>query len=200
MNDKPFTRYLTEKEERTLFATVGRFGDVYARRDHAWLRLLRQTGIRVGTLAGLNFGDARAALQSHYLDLRPEISKRGQGGRVFLTKKARKALADLMRIRREMDHPDRDGSALIYSRKHARMSVRSFEDRFRHWAILAGLSENATPHWLRHTLAKRIMQSSTANDPRGVVQATLGHRSIASTSLYTRPDREEVEFALEEAS
>ena len=55
-----------------------------------------------------------------------------------------------------------------------------------------------SPHWFRHTLAKRMMKHSTSRDPRGVVQSVLQHRSIDSTLVYTRPDREEVERALSE--
>lgn len=196
---KVFKRYFTVQEERQLFRTVANIANIYARRDLAWMRLLRQTGIRVESLAGLNVYDARLALKTKYLELRPEITKRSQGGRVFLTNKARDAMKDLLRIRKEMGHGENPDDPLIYSRKNRRMSIRSFEDRTRKWCLAAGLDVAGSPHWFRHTLAKRIMQSSTSDDPRGVVQAVLGHRSIHSTSVYTMPDREEIEQAMEEA-
>ena len=197
---KVFARYFTVQEERTLFSTVGGRADIYSRRDHAWMRLLRQTGIRVESLAGLNQHDATQTLAGKYLELRPEITKRSQGGRIFLTKKARAAVKDLLKIRREMGYAGSPDEPLIYSRKHQRMSIRSFEARTRYWCTEAGLEVQGSPHWFRHTLAKRIMKNSTADDPRGVVQVALGHASINSTSVYTMPDREDVELAMEEAS
>lgn len=197
---KAFKRYFTEAEERQLFRTVGNVVDIHARRDYAWMRLLRQTGIRVETLAGLNVHDAQDALASKYLDLRPEITKGNRGGRIFITRKARAAFKDLLAIHREMGHGMATDSPLIFSRKHRRMSVRSFEARTRHWCNMAGLEDSGTPHWFRHTLAKRIMKNSTAEDPRGVVQVALTHASINSTAVYTLPDKEDVERAMEEAS
>lgn len=195
-----FHRYFTLAEERQLFAAMAKLADVHARRDLAWMKLLRQTGIRVETLAGLNVYDARQAIATKYLTLRPEITKRGQGGSVFVTAKAKAALGELLKIRREMGYADSPDEPLILSRKHQRMSVRAFQDRTRHWCKAAGLEIEASPHWFRHTLAKRIMQQSTASDPRGVVQVALCHKSISSTSVYTQPDREDVQRAMEEAS
>ena len=45
----------------------------------------------------------------------------------------------------------------------------------------------------------RIMQCSTARDPRGIVQLALGHSDIKSTSIYTAPTREDLLQALKEA-
>lgn len=74
-----FSRYLTEDEEKRLFKTVRQFADIYARRDAAWMQLLRHTGIRVGTLSGLTVADAKNAARDHSLTLRGEICKRGKG-------------------------------------------------------------------------------------------------------------------------
>ncbi|EGV50025.1 tyrosine-type recombinase/integrase [Candidatus Endoriftia persephone] len=200
MNRRVFERYLKEGEERQLFQTVNQFKSVLARRDYAWMRFMRQTGIRVETMAGLSVGDATAALRDRYLILRPEITKRSQGGKVFLTNKARRALRDLLQIRREMGYPESADLPLVYSRKHKRMSIRSYQDRMRHWCRAAGLEVKASPHWFRHTLAKRLMKNSTAKDPRGVVQGALNQRDPRSTAVYTLPDREDIEDAMEEVS
>ncbi len=80
------------------------------------------------------------------------------------------------------------------------MSIRSFQERVTHWCQVARLEVMVSPHWFRHTLAKRIMKNSTAQDPRGVVQGALCQKSINSTSIYTLPDREDIEQAMEEVS
>lgn len=195
---KVFERYLTVTEERQLFAAVGRFGDVYARRDHAWMRLLRQTGIRVGSLAALTVIDARAALKEGYLSI--GAIKQSSAGKLYMNKKSRQALQDLLKIRREMGYAEDPDAALVMGREHAGMSVRSFQHRMRHWCQVAGLSIEASPHWWRHTLGKRIMQASTSTDPRGIVQRALNHASINSSAVYTFPDRAEYEAAMEEVA
>lgn len=192
-----FTRYLKRDEEKRLLAHVGQFADIQARRDHAWMRLLRHTGIRVGSAAGITVDDARDALARQRLRLRR--AKGGNAYEVPVNRDARSALRDLLKVRREQGHPMVGEDPLIMSRKRRGLSVRSFQARMQQWVRSAGLEVEATPHWFRHTLAKRVMAQSTAADPRSIVQGALGQRSPQSTVVYTMPDREDVERALEEA-
>jgi site-specific recombinase XerC len=195
-----FNRYLTQAEERQLFSTVKQFAGPLAQRDFAWMKLARNTGLRVGTMAGLTVADARKALRSGYLQIRPEIAKRKQAHTVHLNKVAVKALRELLKVRREMGHAEMDDAPLIVSRNHRGLSVRSFQARMNKWVQAAGLDVSATPHWFRHTLAIRVMRSSTQDDPRGRVQGILGHRDLNSTAVYTRPTREELAETLDEVA
>ncbi len=194
-----FGRYLRPHEERQLLRTVRRCDDVLARRDYEWMRLLRHTGLRIGTLTGLTVGHADEALRTGYLTYEAEIAKRGIGGRIYLNRQARAAIKGLLKIRREMGHANVPDAPLVMSRKRRGLSVRSCQARMRQWVEAAGLDVAATPHWFRHTLAKRILATSTAREPLRIVQAALGHRNISSTAVYTRPDRDEVARAIEEA-
>lgn len=195
-----FTRYLTHAEEKQLIRTVcGIAGDV-AFRDYCWMRLLRHTGIRVGAAARLTVHDAKEALKEGRLALRAEISKRKRGYAVPLNEDARKALRGLLTVRRRQGAGEGPDTPLIVSRKHRGLSVRSFQARMQFYRARAGLPVDASPHWFRHTLAKRVIERSTARNPLGVVMAALGHSSINSTAQYTRPDREEVAQAIEEAA
>lgn len=198
-NRAVFERYLTEAEERQLLRCVAGCSGVLAARDHAWMRLLRQTGIRVESLALLNLQDARDALASGRLVLRPEICKGGHGYDVPVNKAAAEALRDLLRIRRDMGAPTDPASPLVMSQKSRGMSIRSFQDRMQHWCDAAGLQVEASPHWWRHTLAQRILARSEAADPLGIVQVALGHRTRHATAIYALPTREQVAAALEEA-
>lgn len=194
-----FNRYLTESEERQLWNTMKNRKELFARRDYAWMRLLRQTGIRIGSLAGVTVQDAYGAIRNRSLPLRRAKGQRRYTVRV--NRAARTALRELLALRAEQGHPQIPDSPLIMSRQgEAGMAVRTFQHRMKYWVEIAQLPVAATPHWFRHTLAKRLIARSTARDPLGIVQSALGHRTISSTGVYTRADREEVERAMEDAA
>lgn len=194
-----FERYLTVAEERQLMKHVAKFGDVLSRRDAAWMELLRQTGIRVGSMAGLTLHDAQQALRAKRLRLDSAHAKGGRGYEVPLNKSAQAALRRLITVRADMGYKPLPFMPLVMSRKGKGMSVRSYQARMAIWVAEAGLPIKASPHWLRHTLAKRLMAQSEARDPQGIVQVVLGQRSRDSTAVYTLPDREAIEDALEAA-
>ena len=196
-------RYLTEEEQRRLLSTVKQFAGVHARRDYAWLRLLIHTGLRVGEFSKMTVGDAAQALKTGYVFIPKERRKGKPENRrdhsVLVTHPVREALRDLLSLREgaELDE------ALVISRKKggrdwSGLTVRAFEQRAEHWVRMAGLPAGISPHWLRHTRAMNIMHNTTSHDPRGVVQAALGHSSIASTGVYTGVTREDLENALHE--
>ncbi|MDH5259430.1 MAG: tyrosine-type recombinase/integrase, partial [Gammaproteobacteria bacterium] len=63
---------------------------------------------------------------------------------------------------------------------------------------VSGIDAKASPHWFRHTLAKRVMKNSTASDPLKTVQILLNHSDPRSTAAYTLPDKEDIVLAAEE--
>ena len=48
-------------------------------------------------------------------------------------------------------------------------------------AVAAGLGERPSPHWLRHAHATHALERGA---PIHLVQATLGHASVATTGRY----------------
>jgi len=52
-----------------------------------------------------------------------------------------------------------------------------------------------TPHRLRHTFATRLLREAKAD--LVTVAALLGHTSIATTAIYTRPSEADLEQAIE---
>ena len=51
----------------------------------------------------------------------------------------------------------------------------------------------ASTHWLRHTFAVTALTKTSVN----VVQAAMGHASVATTGRYLAPEEEEMSKALE---
>lgn len=57
----------------------------------------------------------------------------------------------------------------------------------------AGLSENVSPHWMRHAHATHALERGA---PITLVQDTLGHKSMETTAKYThvRPNASSSQF------
>ncbi|SIO94681.1 tyrosine-type recombinase/integrase [Vibrio spartinae] len=215
-----FLHYFSEQEEKRLFKTVREtYGD-YAKRDYYWMLLMRETAIRLGILAGpdavkakrldlpmtgLTVGDAEQSLAEGYLVYDCANAKNQKRHPIALNKSAESALRQLLKLHQKMsqgwewDLP-RMERPLFLSRNRQGMSRRSFQDRFTKWCRLAEVPEG-TPHWLRHTWAKRYLErTTTPAEALRRVQAVLGHTNISTTSVYTRPDREALIASMREAS
>lgn len=194
-----FKRYLTSREEKQLLAHVAKHAGLYARRDHAWMRVLRCSGFRLGSLRHMTVADAREALRTRRLRAAAEHAKRGRGYDVPVTSKLELALRDALSVRRAMRLPEDDAAPLFCSRLGQAMAERTYEQRMQMWRKSSGLAVPASPHWWRHTYGKRVMAASEHRDPQQVVQALLGHASRQSTEVYTLPDREDLERDAEAA-
>jgi len=194
---KVFERFLTRDQERQLFSVVKNQSDLIAKRDYALMRLLRHSGIRVCALVGLTVHDARLAIKNQKLHVRREINKGQKAYDVRLAKPGIKALQDLIKIRKDMKHPEDLSAPLLMSRQQNKgLSIRSVQSRIKYWRELADLTVAASAHWFRHTFAQRIMETSTARNPRAVVMVQLGHSTENSTAIYTLPTHEEIDESM----
>jgi site-specific recombinase XerD len=103
----------------------------------------------------------------------------GKGNKERLVPLPQPILDDLGRVwlthhNRRWLFPNRRGDAPL--------DERVLRDSFAAAAAAAGIQPGATPHWLRHSYATRLLESGV--DTR-VVQVLLGHARIATTVIYT---------------
>lgn len=197
------TRYLTESEQRKLLHAAKALKDPLAQRDHHWMRLLIETGMRIAELASLSAAQAQAALTSGYIVVRPEQRKaspkgKRRGHEYLVTEPVRACLVALLRLQRcEVPLYADQEPPLIWGREGQALSVRTYQARMKLWASEAGLSSKLSPHWLRHTRGANIVRRSGSANPAKVAQLALGHASMASTSVYLGMCREEYLQALQ---
>ncbi len=78
------------------------------------------------------------------------------------------------------DGPD-DG-VMFPTERGGEISVRSVNDRFAHWRVLAGLPDYLCPHCLRHTYVTRLIE---AGYDASFVTEQVGHSHAATTAIYT---------------
>jgi integrase/recombinase XerD len=149
------------------------------RRDRAALETLYATGCRASEVVGLRPGD---------VDLKAGLARCiGKGNKerfVPLGSRAVAALgAYLASDRRALVARRPETDSLFVARSGRPLSRVGLWHVVKTHARGAGLSENVSPHTLRHSFATHVLAGGA--DLR-VVQEMLGHASIATTQIYTR--------------
>jgi integrase/recombinase XerC len=147
-------------------------------RDKAILELIYSAGLRSFELVGLDHDD---------LDLdRRLLRLKGKGMKERINPMGRfavQALEDY--LAHKTIHPDRarfDTKAVFLNFRGQRLTTRSVRRMLSHYASLAGLPDDVSPHTLRHSFATHLLQRGA--DLR-VVQELLGHENISTTQIYT---------------
>lgn len=123
--------------------------------------------------------------------------RQGKGGKsrtVPLNTAARKALQAWMQVRLPFK-----GSCLWIGMENGRMSAlsgRSVQRALVRQGRAAGL-EHLTPHVLRHTFAKNLIDAKVGLEK---VAALLGHSNLNTTRIYVTPNQRDLEQAVEQIS
>jgi len=153
-------------------------------RDRAILELLYSAGIRVSELVGLNIED---------VDLIGEVAKvRGKGKIQRISPMGRYAalaLSDYLNSpkRRQRNSP---GDAVFLNRAGARITTRSVARIVNKYVRQTALKTGTSPHTLRHTFATHLLNAGA--DLRSI-QELLGHKSLATTVIYTHVSTEKMQ-------
>ena len=170
--DRLAERILPERDTLNLIHAAGA-RTPQGRRNQALLQFLYYTGARVAEACGLEWRDLQDLAGE-----RPVVAIHGKGGRtrhVALPLDCARALGPLQPDPAEPEGPvfrTRAGRALLPRAAGQIVSAA---------AVRAGLSAAVSPHWLRHAHASHALDRGAAVH---VVQHTLGHASLATTTRY----------------
>ena len=178
---KRFTRtlvpFLTRPEVDALLAAPDQC-TWSGRRDHAFLLVAVQTGLRLSEMTGLKREDIVVGVGAH-------VRVIGKGRKERCTPFAKSTRTVLKAWLRE---PQRgDGNVLFPSAKGERLSVHGVQYLLTKHRLTASKvcpslkQKRVTVHRLRHTMAMDLLQSGV---DRAVIALWLGHESVETTQIY----------------
>ncbi|HVR28783.1 MAG TPA: tyrosine recombinase XerC [Thermoanaerobaculia bacterium] len=179
--DRTLPRHLRPREIELLLAAPRGEGAL-VQRDRVILELLYASGLRVGELVALDWGD---------LDLRGRVLRVvGKGDKermVPFGRPAREALERWRAVWSELrsgsvGHSGEDDEPLLLNRSGRRLTDRSVRRILNRWVNAAALQGGVHPHTLRHTFATHLLEQGA--DLRAI-QELLGHSSLGTTQKYT---------------
>lgn len=146
-------------------------------RDKAMLELLYATGIKVSELIELKVSD---------LNLQIGIVKlqKGNNERIIpLFPVAVKSLSDYLLNVRPVIVLDSKEDRLFTNMTGSKMSRQGFWKIIKHYADLAGIKKDITPHTLRHSFAAHLLENGAKLSD---IKEMLGHSDISSTQIYSQ--------------
>ena len=182
---RPLPKAMRGDEVAKVFTvTIAGLSELQARRDRAILQCLWSCGVRRAELIGLDLNDVD-------LDGRQLRVVKGKGNKdryVPMTPEAADAMRAYLDVRPRVSVP-----AFFVGRGDRRLSAAGVYKIVRTYMTLAGITEYASPHTWRHTIATLMRE-------RGAdllfLKEFLGHESTATTEIYTKlaRDRLRTEF------
>jgi len=144
-------------------------------RDRAMLELLYATGIRVTELISLKVADIN--MQMGYIVCHDKNKERV----IPFGNQAREALQTYLLKSRTAMICEPQEETLFVNCSGKPMSRQGFWKLIKHYAAMAGITEEITPHTLRHSFAAHLVENGA--DLRSV-QEMLGHSDISTTQVY----------------
>ena len=167
---------LSEADVEALLAAPD-LGDPVGLRDRTMLEVLYACGLRVSELVDLTMSQ---------INLRQNVIRvLGKGSKERLIPMGEEASTWLARYLREArpvllnNVPD---EVVFPSTRAQPMTRQTFWYRIKHWAMVAGIQKDLSPHTLRHAFATHLLNHGA--DLR-VVQLLLGHSDLSTTQIYT---------------
>lgn len=167
--------------------------DTMGLRDRAILETMYSAGLRVSELVALRDGD---------LDAHEQIVRvRGKGRKERISPLGSYALKAINRYaQRRIRDPKTDSlgrEAPVFVNRFGRvLTTRSIGRMLEKYISVVGLDTRTSPHTLRHSFATHLLDRGA--DIRSV-QELLGHKSLATTQIYTHVSAANLRLVYEKA-
>ncbi len=193
--DKRQPKYLTlEESKKLLEVSIQPNCDGKNRnleRDFAIVTLFLNCGMRLSELVSINLKDIK------FDECKMTVIGKGNKERtIYLNKACMKAIQQYLDVRQKTGIKKEDESALFLSERLERISKRTVQYVVEKELKKAGLDTSKySTHKLRHTAATLMYQYGDV-DIRAL-QELLGHKSIATTEIYTHVANAQVRDAVE---
>jgi integrase/recombinase XerC len=178
-------RWLSHKQQLTLLREVRRSEKP---RDLAIVQTLLGTGLRISELAALKMTDLELNERSGKIRVRQ--GKGGKARSVPLSLQVRQAVEVYLEVRPE------DDAEHLFIGQRGPLSEWGIHAVVKKYAYHAHL-EDVTAHTLRHSFGKNLVDAGT---PLDQVATLLGHESLDTTRIYTRPSERDLERAVRRAA
>ena len=151
---------------------------------HLLIRVLYSSGGRISEIVNLCWRDTAPNGKAGQLTLL------GKGGETRVVKLSPATWSEIRATRK----PDAGPNTPVFSTRNGKPIARSWA-----WSIVkaaavrAGLPTDVSPHWMRHAHASHALDRGA---PTHLVQNTLGHASLATTTKYAhaRPSDSSANF------
>lgn len=140
-------------------------------RNHALLRLLYLGGLRISEACGLCWRDLSAR------DDAGQVTVFGKGGKTRAVLLQAGVWRELVALRGGAP----DAAPVFRSRRGGHLTPKAVHEAVKAAGRRAGLPPAVSAHWLRHAHASHALDRGA---PIHLVQATLGHASVATTGKY----------------
>lgn len=176
-------KFLTLEQSKRLLSSIE--GE-NKERDYAIIMLFLNCGLRLSELVNINISD----IQDDKLRV---IGKGNKERIVYLNNACLNAINKYLEVRPKDGVIDKD--ALFISERKKRISRRTVQYLVKKYVQIANIEDKKiSAHKLRHTAAT-LMYKHGKVDIR-LLQHILGHKSVATTEIYTHIDNESLRDAI----
>jgi integrase/recombinase XerD len=175
---KRLPKAISRDDIEQLLAAPAKGASAKSQRDHALLELLYASGMRVTELVSLDVSDVNLASGS----VRVLSKKAASRERIIpVGDRALEALRTYLNKGRMQLVRDPEERALFLNHRGQRLTRQGLWLIIKHYVDEVGISEDVTPHTLRHSFAAhKLSQGKSLHD----IQKLLGHANISTTQVY----------------
>jgi len=181
---KRLPKAISREDIERLLAAPAQGTSAKSQRDHALLEMLYASGMRVTELVSLDVSDVNLASDT----VRVRGKKTSSKERIIpVGDQALEALRTYVNKGRMQLMRDPDERALFLNHRGQRLTRQGLWLIIKHYVDEVGISEDVTPHTLRHSFAAhKLSQGKSLQD----IQKLLGHANISTTQVYQHVGQE----------